>query len=105
MPELAAVVVTYNGLPHVERTLESVESLEAVVVDHGSADGTVDRVRERFPAVTVVEQENRGLAAGWNTGIRETSAPYVVVLNSDAWLLGDAAERLVRFAEEIPKAA
>ena len=105
MPDVDAVVVTYNGLPHVERALESLAGLETVVVDHGSADGTVDVVRERFPAVTVVEQENRGLAAGWNRGIRETSAPYVLVLNSDAWLVGDAAERLVRFAEGIPRAA
>ena len=99
------MVVTYNGLPHVERALESLAGLETVVVDHGSTDGTVDVVRERFPAVTLVEQENRGLAAGWNRGIRESSAPYVLVLNSDAWLVGDAAERLVRFAEGIPRAA
>ncbi len=105
MDDVAAVAVTYNGLPHVEKALESVAGLETVVVDHGSTDGTVELVRERFPAVTVVEQENRGLAAGWNTGIRSTSAPYVLVLNSDAWLVGDAAERLVRFAEGIPRAA
>jgi N-acetylglucosaminyl-diphospho-decaprenol L-rhamnosyltransferase len=105
MPEVSAVVVTYNGLPHVERALESVQGLETVVVDHGSTDGTLERVRSRFPGAKVVEQENRGLGAGWNTGIRETSTPHVLVLNSDAWLVGDAAERLVRFAEGIPKAA
>jgi GT2 family glycosyltransferase len=104
MPDLAAVVVTYNGLPYVERTLESVAGLETVVVDHCSTDGTLDVVRERFPDVRVVEQENLGLAAGWNRGIRETSAPYVLVLNADAWLVGDAAEQLVRFAEEHERA-
>jgi GT2 family glycosyltransferase len=100
MPDLAVVVVTYNGLPYVERTLESVAGLETVVVDHGSTDGTLDLVRERFPEVRVFEQENLGLAAGWNRGIRETSAPYVLVLNADAWLVGEAAEQLVRFAED-----
>jgi GT2 family glycosyltransferase len=104
MPDLAVVVVTYNGLPYVERTLESVAGLETVVVDHGSTDGTVDLVRERFPEVRLFEQENLGLAAGWNRGIRETSAPYVLVLNADAWLVGDAAEQLVRFAEEHERA-
>src|SRR5918997_1685482 len=102
MPDAAGVVVTYNGLPHVERTLESVAGLETVVVDHGSTDGTLDVVRERFPEVTLVEQENRGLAAGWNAAIRLTATPYVVVLNSDAWVVGDAVDRLVRFAEGVP---
>jgi GT2 family glycosyltransferase len=105
MSDVSALVVTYNGLPHVEQALESVDGFETVVVDHGSTDGTLELVRSRFPAAKVVEQENRGLGAGWNTGIRETSAPYVLVLNSDAWLVGDAAERLVRFAEGIPRAA
>jgi GT2 family glycosyltransferase len=105
MPDVSAVVVTYNGLPHVERALESVAGLESVVVDHGSTDGTVELVRERFSEVRVVEQENLGLAAGWNRGIRETSAPYVLVLNSDAWAVGDAPQRLARFAEGIPRAA
>jgi GT2 family glycosyltransferase len=104
MPDVSAVVVTYNGLPHVERALESVAGLEAVVVDHGSTDGTVELVRERFAAVKLVEQENRGLAAGWNRGIEETSSPYVLVLNSDAWVVDDAADRLARFAEGIPRA-
>ena len=104
MLELEAVVVTYNGLPHVKRTLESLEGYDTVVVDHGSKDGTVELVRERFPAVRRVEQENRGLAAGWNRGVRETSAPFVLVLNADAWLVEDAAERLLAFAKEHPRA-
>jgi N-acetylglucosaminyl-diphospho-decaprenol L-rhamnosyltransferase len=104
MPDVAAVVVTYNGLPYVERTLESVAGLETVVVDHGSTDGTLDLVRERFPDVRLVEQENLGLAAGWNRGIRETAAPYVLVLNADAWLVADAAEQLVGFAEDHERA-
>jgi GT2 family glycosyltransferase len=104
MPDVAAVVVTYNGLPYVERTLESVAGLETVVVDHGSTDGTVDLVRERFPEARIVEQENLGLAAGWNRGVRETSSPFVLVLNADAWLVDGAADQLVRFAHEHERA-
>jgi N-acetylglucosaminyl-diphospho-decaprenol L-rhamnosyltransferase len=104
MPDLAAVVVTYNAMPWVEETLRSLEGTETVVVDHGSTDGTLELVRKSFPAVRVVEQENLGLAAGWNRGVRETSAPYVLVLNSDAWLVDGAAERLVAFAEDRPRA-
>jgi len=100
MPELDAIVVTYDALPHLERCLESLARYDTVVVDHGSTDGTLELVRGRFPTVRLVEQENRGLAAGWNRGLRETSAPFAVVLNSDAWLVDDAAQRMVAFAQE-----
>ncbi len=99
------VVVTYNALPYVEQCLQSVAGWSTVVVDHGSTDGTVGLVRERFPGVRVVEQENLGLAAGWNRGIRETAGPYVLILNADAWAVGDGVQRLLAFADEHPEAA
>jgi len=100
MPDVAGVVVTYNALPYLERCLDSLTGYETVVVDHGSTDGTLELVRRRFPEARVVEQENRGLAAGWNRGIRETSTPFVLVLNADAWVVDDAVERLAAFARE-----
>jgi N-acetylglucosaminyl-diphospho-decaprenol L-rhamnosyltransferase len=105
MNDVAAVVVTYNALPWLEPCLESLRGCDTVVVDHGSSDGTVAFVRERFPGVRVVEEENRGLAFGWNTGIAHTSGRYVLLLNSDAWLHGGALEALVAFADEQPRAA
>lgn len=102
---VAAVVVTYDALAWIEPCLESLAGVETVVVDNGSSDGTVAFVRERFPDVRVVESENRGLGAGWNLGIRETSSPYVLLLNADAWLRGGALDRLVEFAETRPRAA
>jgi N-acetylglucosaminyl-diphospho-decaprenol L-rhamnosyltransferase len=97
--------VTYNALPWLEPCLASVADHKTVVVDHGSTDGTLDLVRERFPRVRVLERENRGLAAGWNAGVAETTGRYVLLLNSDAWPVGDVVERLVRFADERPRAA
>lgn len=103
--EVAAVVVTYNGLPWIERCLDALHGVETVVVDHGSADGTVAAVRARHPEVRLVEQENRALCAGWNRGVAETSSEFVLVLNSDAWLLDDGLRRLVDVARRRPRAA
>ena len=103
MAEVAVVVVTYNAMPWLTRCLESVAGVECVVVDHGSTDGSVERARAA--GVTVVEQENLGLAAGWNRGLRETEGRYVLILNADAWLLDGALERLVAFADAHPRAA
>jgi N-acetylglucosaminyl-diphospho-decaprenol L-rhamnosyltransferase len=102
---VSAVVVTLNALPWVQRALESVRGCETVVVDHGSTDGTVDLVRTRFPHATLVEQGNRGLGAGWNAGIERSRGEYVLLLNADAWLVADALERLVEFADSRPDAA
>jgi N-acetylglucosaminyl-diphospho-decaprenol L-rhamnosyltransferase len=103
--DVSVVVVTLDALAWLERCLASVAAYETVVVDHGSRDGTRDLVRARFPQVKLVEQENRGLAAGWNRGLRETSGRYLLLLNADAWVVGDAVERLVAFAEAHPQAA
>ena len=105
MTGASVVVVTYNGLPWLEQALASVRGLETVVVDHGSTDGTVAFVRERFPDVQLVEQENRGLAYGWNAGVERTSGRYVLLLNSDAWLDEGALDALVAFADAHPEAA
>jgi N-acetylglucosaminyl-diphospho-decaprenol L-rhamnosyltransferase len=102
---VAVVVLTYNGLPWVERALESVAGHETVVVDHGSTDGTLELVREKFPEVRVVEQENVGFGGGNNRGIRETTAPLVCLLNSDAWFVGDGLDRLLAYADAHPDAA
>ena len=105
MPDVAAVVVTYNALPWVERCLESVRGVETVVVDNGSTDGTPDVVRELFPEATLLEQGNRGLAAGWNAGMGAAGRRYFLILNADAWLVDGSLERLVAFADAHPDAA
>jgi N-acetylglucosaminyl-diphospho-decaprenol L-rhamnosyltransferase len=106
MPDLSAVIVTYNSLPWIERSLESLEGAgaEVIVVDHGSTDGTLELVRERFADARVIEQENRGFGGGMNAGMRAASGDYLLLLNPDAWILGDGLAKLVSFAEEHPEA-
>jgi hypothetical protein len=108
--DVAVVVVTWNSAGHVERCLASVQGHETVVVDNGSTDGTPALVRERFPAVTVIEQENRGMGGGNNTGMRAAGGRYWLLLNSDAWfkedhVRGDGIAALLAFADAHPRAA
>src|ERR1044072_8271423 len=104
MAEVSVVVVTYNALPWLERCLGSVREYETIVVDHGSTGGAPERARERFADTRLIEQENRGLGGGSNTGMRVASGDYFLLLNSDAWAVGDAVERLVLFAQGNPGA-
>ena len=80
------MTVTLNGLPWIERCLESLRGLEVIVVDHGSTDGTLKLVRERSPEVQLIEQENVGYDAGLNAGFRASAPRYWLVINSDAWV-------------------
>lgn len=104
MADAAVVVVTYDAEPWLERCLESVRGTPTVVVDHGSTDGTLETAA-RFDHVRVVQQDNKGVGAGWNRGIAETTEPWVLLLNADAWVLGDGLRRLVEFAGTQPDAA
>jgi GT2 family glycosyltransferase len=102
---VTAVTVTLNGMPWIEQCLESLQGLEAIVVDHGSTDGTLEVVRGHVPEVRLIEQANVGYGAGLNAGFRASSPRYWLVINSDAWMVDDAVDRLVAFADEHPDAA
>jgi GT2 family glycosyltransferase len=100
--DAAVVIVNYRTTELVERCLESVRaaapelSLEAVVVDNASQDGSVERLRAALPSAQVVAmEENRGFAAGVNAGFRHTEAELVVVLNPDTEVRPGALQALL----------
>jgi N-acetylglucosaminyl-diphospho-decaprenol L-rhamnosyltransferase len=105
MSDVSVVVVTYNSAPWIERCLESVQGYETIVVDNGSTDGTVEIVKGRFPQAHLIEQENVGMGGGNNAGMRLASGRYFLLLNADAWVLGDGVEQLAHFADQHPDVA
>jgi N-acetylglucosaminyl-diphospho-decaprenol L-rhamnosyltransferase len=104
-PDVSVVVVTWNAMPHVEQCLASVRGHDVVVVDHGSTDGTLELVRSRFPEVKIVEQENLGMGAGNNAGMRAAEGRYFFLLNPDAWVEEGGLDELVALADAHPDAA
>lgn len=98
--DVSVVVVSYNAQAHLLRCLASIADLpcEVVVVENASTDGSAEAVRERFPNVRLVELErNVGFGAANNMGMDVADRRYVLLMNPDAWPVGDAIERLVRF--------
>ncbi len=104
---VSAIVVTHNATAWIERSLESLAGTgaEVIVVDNASTDGTPGLVREKFPDVRLIEQENKGFGAGNNAGMRAASGRYYLLLNPDAWLTEGALDKLVAFSDEHPEAA
>lgn len=105
MHQVSVITVSYNGSRLLPRLLESLRrltypSIETVVVDNGSTDGSADLVRQRFPWVRLVEAPgNLGFAGGNNLGIRETRAPFVALINNDAFPEPEWIDRLLAAAE------
>lgn len=106
---VAVVVVNWNGRQYLERCLSAVlaqsyPNVEPVLVDNGSTDGSADFVRERFPAVRVIQSPtNVGFAAANNLGIWATDTPYVATLNNDTEVDPDWLAELVKVMESDPR--
>lgn len=79
--------------------------LHVLVRDNGSTDGTAAALAERFPHVLVDVGDNVGFAAGVNSLLARSTAPWFVTLNSDAWPEAGALRRMVDLAENHPTAA
>ena len=91
----------------VESALAGDGSVEVVVVDDGSSDPGTARVLREIAAedVTVLRQENVGVAAARMAGLRATTAPYVLPLDADDVLSPGAITRLVEALRAAPDAA
>lgn len=119
--DLGVVIVSYNTRDLLSRCLSSLAktlpesrlAAEVWVVDNASADGSVDLVRQRYPAVTVVAlEDNLGYAAACNVGLarfrdsaKAAAPPWTLVLNADTELRPGALDALVGALAENPRAA
>jgi GT2 family glycosyltransferase len=103
-PTVGIGIVNRDSRELLLRCLEGLEADEIVVVDNASTDGSATAVRERYPAVRVVESErNLGYAAGANRAIRELrDVDYVGLLNNDAIVESRWLEQLVEALDSDP---
>ena len=110
MPRVIVVILNWNGLPDTLECLESLASLnllsDVLVVDNGSIDGSVKAIRELYPQVTLIEnEENLGFAAGNNVGlfhVLEAGADYALLLNNDTEVDPLFLQHLVQVSEADP---
>lgn len=112
-PHVVTVVLNWNGRDDTLACLESLERLDwprhdAIVVDNGSSDGSVEAIEAAHPEVTTIATgRNLGFAEGNNVGLRaalEAGADYVLLLNNDTVVAPDLLRQLVDEAEKRPDA-
>jgi GT2 family glycosyltransferase len=79
--------------------------LEVIVVDNNSADNSVEMVKSKFPAYTILaNKENLGFSKANNQAIRQAKGEYILLLNPDTVLQEDTLEKSLQFMDTHPKA-
>src|ERR1700730_17505447 len=106
---LSIVIVTWNGKRVVSQCLESLlqykndASVQIVVVDNASTDGTPEMVREQHPHVLLIQNNcNLGFAKANNLGIKQCSGKYIALINSDVKIPGGCLEKMLEYMEQNP---
>jgi glycosyltransferase involved in cell wall biosynthesis len=105
MPQVSVVIPTYNRGAYVTKAIDSVlaqtyRDHEIIVVDDGSTDNTPGVLHAYRKAVRVIRQDNAGVSAARNAGIKTARSPWVAFLDSDdEWM----PEKLEAQMEDIGK--
>jgi N-acetylglucosaminyl-diphospho-decaprenol L-rhamnosyltransferase len=96
------VILSFNTRDTTEKCLRAAErakklcekmlknKVEILVLDNGSADGSAAMIKKKFPnCILIQEPQNLGYAKGNNILMRQVKTPYMLLLNSDAYLEED----------------
>lgn len=114
-PLISIIIVTYNSSRFIEDAIDSIvnqkyplDSIELVIVDNGSKDGTADKVyrnidkyKDKLHIHFIDTKKNNGFGKGVNIGVKSASenARYVLLVNPDCQLYQNTIEELVSAAQ------
>ncbi|MFH1200626.1 MAG: glycosyltransferase family 2 protein [Candidatus Micrarchaeota archaeon] len=102
LPKLTVIIPAYNEEKTIAKTIESVlaskypkDSLQVIVVNDGSTDGT-RRIAESFRkrGVLVLSKENGGKGAALNYAIRRATGEFIATLDSDSYIEKDSLAKM-----------
>ena len=122
MVDLSVVIVSWNVCDLLRRCLASVlgasqpadddlapmsdsePSIEIIVVDNASTDGSPEMVRAEFPQVRLIANpDNRGFTAGNNQGLVESTGRFLLLLNPDTEIVGAALSTMMAYMDAHPE--
>lgn len=113
MVDISVIIVSWNVADYLRHCLDSLRaeaarhaspSIEVVVVDNDSTDGTVEMARDAFPeARLIVNSVNVGFTRANNQGISVASGRFILLLNPDTEVLPGAMEAMVAYLDAHPQ--
>lgn len=105
-PDLSIIIVSWNVCALLQNCLRSVLAqqnlrLQIIVVDGASTDGSPEMIAEQFPQVELVAcRENVGFPGGNNLGLARANGRFILLLNPDTIVQGDALANMVSYLEQ-----
>lgn len=106
--KVTVVIPNYNGKHFMEPCLSSLmkqtcKDFEILVVDNASSDGSVSYMKEHYPHIRLISlSKNYGFSKAVNTGITQSTTPYVILLNNDTTVDPDFIKEMVSAIERSP---
>ena len=105
--DVSIIIVNYNTKELLLNCLSSVIketkniNYEIIVVDNNSCDNSVNKIRENFPQVKIIQlSDNIGFGRANNQGIKIANGKYIFCLNPDTLLISNAVKILFDFLEQ-----
>ena len=108
-PAINIIIPNWNGKKLLAQCLESLQNqtyhdFSITVIDNGSSDGSVTFLQKQYPDVHCISfSVNRGFSVAVNEGIRNSTSPYIFLLNNDIEVAADCLERLMIQVEQLPE--
>ncbi len=109
--DVSVILVNWNGCALLERALSALfttthkVTMQVIVVDNASSDGSVAMVRQQFPQTTLlVNSKNVGFARANNQALELVKGRYILLLNTDAFVHEGTVDGMVAFMDAHPDA-
>jgi glycosyltransferase involved in cell wall biosynthesis len=102
------VIPLYNKAEYVSKTLQSVleqtyPDFEVIIVDDGSKDNGLEVVKQFTDRrIKIIHQENKGVSAARNTGIKAAQYELIALLDADDWWDREYLQEMVGLINEYP---
>jgi len=109
--ELSIIIPHFNGIDILKDCLESVyrntyQAFDLHLIDNGSGDGSQEFVRENFPQVNLIENDNnRGYAGACNQGIELSATEFILLLNNDTEMPANFLQEMINEIKTSPQIA
>ena len=104
--KVTVVIPNYNGIKYIRGCMDSLrlqegETFDIIVIDNASKDGSLEILQAEYQEARVIAlSENTGFCHAVNLGIRESTTPYVILLNNDTIVKPGFVKALVEAMEE-----